>query len=308
MSNISLYPALNSILVNEIVKTKYDFYFEDKYSKKYPLRQEQLDKKSIKVTDPNEDWVYRDNGLYIKISTKILSCDRMFLNPEVACIDAQVGYGIEWYSQESRQRGFVVIGECNKDTKDNNKQVELMLNYKDFKDNVNFDIVFFIDTPGSADDKHRHLANEPGIIIGSSRLFSLILEGSGSIFPVMSIADALKPLWEVKVDIESVEEDQFNKDYVCIYLNKEHKDYKYIDKGSKEFNISFLKDVLSSAITQIISTLIEGCEDHSIDSNSEEGTIMRILYYFQEKHKFDYSSITNLSNSIKLYFDKEFKF
>lgn len=307
MSNISLYPILNSNLVDDVIDTKYRFYYLDKHTNKISLHHEQIDKKSIKVSDPNEEWNYKDSGIYISIITKLISTNRLFIDPKVACTDAIIGYGIEWYSQESRQRGFKSIGVINKDTKDINNEINIYLKYKDFKDNIFFDILFYIDTPGSADDKQRYLANEPGIIIGSKKVFSLVLEGVGSIFPIMSIIDEAKPLWEVKVDVESVDDDFFTKDYVCIYLNKAHKDYKFLDKSSKEFNSYFLKDVLSSAITQITIELVNKCEDKNITSNNEQGTIMSILYYFKEKHKWNYNSSPDISNSIKLYFDKEFK-
>lgn len=307
MSNISLYPVINPSFINEIISVKYKFYYEDKHSKIYNLTHEQIDKKSLKVNDPNEDWNYCDNGLYISVVTKILSLDKVFVDPKVACADAKIGYGIEWYSQESRQRGFKSIGLIDKDTKDSDNEINIFLKHKDFKESVNFDIVFYIDTPGSADEKQKHFANEPGIILGSSRVFSLVLEGSGSIFPIMSIMDETKPLWEVKVEIDSIDEDPFTKDYVCIYLNKSHKDYKFIDKSTKDFNIYFLKEVLSSAVSQVVIDLLEKREEKNIDNNSEEGTIQRVLYYFQEKHKWNYASNMNISNSIKTYFDKEFK-
>jgi hypothetical protein len=153
-----------------------------------------------------------------------------------------------------------------------------------------------------------HLANVPGMVIGDFDAWSLLVDGINSMFPIYHTSSPGEPLWKVHVMFQ---DDPFREqfsDCVRINLNKAHKDFKYLDERNEAYNTMFLKQVIASAMNEIMMTLMDiGVLKDLGNDVAEAGSLMMAIERFTNDLGWNTDDLGKLHDSVMTFFDKEWK-
>lgn len=306
---ISLFPIITDELLSKIrlQTSEYNFYYirdEEEYS----LISEEEDGGNInyKIIDNNGIWTPDDYNLCIRRSYSLRTYQCMFGENGIACRNAVLGLALMWTSADSRQRGVVEIGEI----KNTSADLKMELNYEFFKaqlrGSVELTTIIYIKKSGTPLWGEEHLANAYGCILGELDKCIIELDGTGSVFPMYEINEPGQPLWYVKCDWDDPTYDQFTE-CVSIYINRAHKNYKYLDKTKRTFDGQLLKEIMASAISIIILKLKEQ-KDYwdatTTGDNLQSGSVSDAVNYFISTLEWDVSSPELISLSIRKFFDQ----
>ena len=120
--------------------------------------------------------------------------------------------------------------------------------------NVTFKLFFYITKSGTKNGSP-YFGNEPGIILFEESLWTIIVDGEGSIFPIYEIEDVNAPLWSYICDVDDVSEDNFDDDHISIIINRKHPLYECVHPKSTAYNSLVLNEMMSSAVSNIIMTI-----------------------------------------------------
>ena len=222
-----------------------------------------------------------------------------------------MGIGLEWKPEKSRIKYCVKFGEFSI----NNSQCEFIkkdIEIKNVTSNIIFNWIIYIVNPGNQNCKNSFGKNT-GLILGDGLLWSIIVDGSGSIFPIYEESLLDGPLWKYECDFIDITEDEFSEENIKIILNKSHKGYQYIQPKSANYNELMFAELISNAIATVILAIrkrnAENGNGEVIDfsKNGSKGSILTVLKYFNNTLKFKINgTMIELQNSVKSYFDKEY--
>ena len=293
---------------NDSVKIKISkqYFYKDDDSKIYLVEENVFgidDKITIKLKDENYDW--DEKSIYMNLGLEINNVKYLFENNHYTSEDAVLGIGIEWKSNLSRIKQCKKI--CSLKITNDNIEVNETFDILDLTSDVNFNLKIYVEKPG-IEGKDFPVANDHGLIIGEFKFLSIKIDGNSSVFPVREVWDKTAPLWMVEYNSGDIYEDIFDDENIKIIINKSHKAYEFIQEKHKNYNSAFLSEVMSSAVSTLISQIIRD-EDNIIDfrKSFEQGSIVQALKYFRDVLKFDLdNNYFSLYTSVKKYFDKEF--
>lgn len=305
MKSIDLFPHIESKYYDDNVSVNALYSFM-KNDESMNLKLTQLEKnKEYKLDDTDGFWTFQDLGFKGTFTIELKNTKELFNESGVAVNDAIIGVGLEEISTPTKTRKFSKIGLIK--STDNTLKFDKKVVIEPFsiRKEIEFVLVFYIDTPGSCGSENSFLANEPGLIIGKKHIHKILLEGSGSSFPIFDTPSDIDLLWNVIVNANDFYE-EFSEENVKIILNSKHPDYKYINKNDKAFCLPMLKEVLASAMQTMILEMKSNFSSFDFNEESDEGSIQNVLTYFKDVLEWDLSSPKTIINSIKIYLDKEY--
>lgn len=311
-SVISAYPMLNGQLLSRIrvaLLKDYSFFYS-RGDDEYELMPEELGAGSInhKLVDQTGSWDPDSDNLIVRRSLFFQNYGCLFGPGGIACRNSTIGIAVVWTSADSKQRGAIPIGELQND--DASKTINLEQCFTDaiLRGMVEFSTVLYIKRAGTPDSDEGYLANTYGMLLGEIDKYQIQLDGSGSVFPIYEVNEPDQPLWYVRCDWTDPTYDLFSQT-VAIYLNKAHKNFKYIDRGStRTFDPQLLKEIIASALSTIIIKLKgeEGYWQSTIQGvNIQQGSVSEAVNYFVNTLEWDVSSPEVMAISIRKFLDEK---
>lgn len=308
---------LYSTIDNKILKllnihsTREYYYLMD--NDKKIVREETFENSSnenhVQLVDDEDEWDNRSQSLFLNCKISIENVEKLF--GEICCSDAILGIGLEWKPEKSRIKYCVKFGEFSI----NNSQCEFIkkdIEIKNVTSNIIFNWIIYIVNPGNQNCKNSFGKNT-GLILGDGLLWSIIVDGSGSIFPIYEESLPDGPLWKYECDFIDITEDEFSEENIKIILNKSHKGYQYIQPKSANYNELMFAELISNAIATVILAIrkknAENGNGELIDfsKNGSKGSILTVLKYFNDTLKFKINgTMIELQDSVKSYFDREY--
>ncbi len=306
-SSTSLFKTINNDLLSKLnIKLSRKYYF-NKGDNQVEIKEVAVgNENEVKLDDESLTWNPKKDKLYLNIFLKIINCNLLFGETGLCYGDAIVGIGLSWKGNRERLINSYKLGEIT--NQDTDKEIIIEnIPLSNINSNLTFKLFFYIEKTGSKNGKPFY-ANEVGMIIYEEKMWEILIEGNGSVFPIEEISDSKGPLWNISINnIIDITEDPFDSDNVRILLNKQHKLYGLLNPNSKEYNKDFLNEVLSSALVLLILSIRETCDNKfDLSLECERGSILLVIKYFNEKLGFKVNdSYEELLKSVKTYFDKE---
>lgn len=242
----------------------------------------------------SEDWTF---DIYLSRVLSVESADELFGPNGIACKNAKVGLCIMWASSTSYQRGVFDVGEVK------NTSEEQVFNFSGHIEKsrisglVKFIVALYIKEEGTPEQSELHLANTQGTIIGVLDE-NLIYLDNVEPFPIVHCGLSKdSPLWDVRCNWTETS-DNFNET-VTILFNSDHTLYKYLDKNDSAFDVNLVREILASALIQIILKYKETDEnfDH-LDSVIEDSVADYVRLYIKE-WGVDPTSLNTLSRQLR---------
>lgn len=311
-TDIFRYPVLTEDLFRRIGYTldTMEFSYTDRYGQ-HSLTEESLQGSSATVTriqlnDERQIWHPDTDTLDVEISGEIES--PMFLFGKKGLLPSEgsrLGIGLIWTDQKSRIRGSQTIGSIASDRSEN----------AEFRARIHFDpgvlrgilllrIVLYVDLPG------RNNETQKGTVVGVLDDILVVIEGSGSVFPVAEVDAPGMPLWWIETLIEDPNTDRFDEEHFILNLNRAHCLYPELKAASGE-QPPLLKEVLGSSIFTLVQQVLRcegGREAIRNAEDAEAGSMAKILNYMAVTGKWlDYlDQPEKLSREIHKWVEKEF--
>lgn len=265
-----------------IVKSS-SYYFGD--DKNNVLIEKQLsgsdDPNNKVLEDEDCGWDPVKDPVHLTFDAVIAHPNVLFGENGICYEDTVIGVGLEWRSEKGRVKNCAYLGHL--DSSSNQVALKgsgIVLN--DFSNNVIFQLIFFIEKPGTKKE-NQFFGNEKGLVIGEMPFYKLFVTGTGSLFPITLAHDSNGPLWWVRTNFTDVCLDEFSDDNLAIVLNACNKNYHFIEENSPDFNISLLCQVLGAALATLIMEIRDKQSDNviNLDEKGEKGSIQRALVYLK---------------------------
>ena len=315
MSEIfNLYPVLDDVRHSMLSYSSEspEFSYVEDYEY-YPLQLEEKNETpfsfSAQLRDPRCVWYPDSHNLIIKKSCTLQNPGSLFGPEGLVARNAVIGIAINWISTKSDQRGVIPFGEITASSESCLFTVEKTFEKSLLKGSLQLQTILYLKKSGKPQDDERLLANSSGTILGTLDNCEIFIDGSGSVFPILTVHIPGKPLWWVVYD-EAADplQDAFDEENVEILLNTAHPHYSALKIGESLKDSPLFLEVISSALMIIINTAREslGSDWENVLSGHgfAHGSIAEAIYYFVSKLQWDISSSIALSNSIREFFDK----
>lgn len=283
MQKLSSFPTLNDELIQKIKfqPSPFRFFYTDDNGDEQELTAAETGSSVHPLTDEHGRWSPDQHGFGVSRTVTINSASFLFGPCGVVCKDAVPVLALLWKSPDSRQRSAVEIGELADTPTPQTFTKPKLFHKPQFKGRLDLQTAVVLKRAGHPGEDERHLANIPGTVLGVIDTFSVLFDGTGSMFPVNIINDRDGLLWSVECDFDDPTLDKF-VDTVSINLNSAHPDYMYISPSDKaHYNSSFLREVLAGALATIVDCVREtDYWDDIKNGQSEDESVGQAVYYF----------------------------
>ncbi len=291
--------------LNLQVSRRYSYKAEDEIRE---IKEAPFDDSSAKnvfqLIDDNYEWNPKEQSLRLNFEAKLSNTKLLFGLGGVCHEDAKLGVGLVWKPKKSRIKRCQRLGYL--DVGQNEMVISSSFDIPNLSSDVEFYLVIYIARAGH-DEGNAYLANDEGMVVYSERLWTIIVEGEASIFPITEIEDEGGPIWSYRCDVNDLTQDVFDKDGIEIYLNVKHPSYPLICTKSENYCEPYVNEVLSTALAVIIIDLRSKQEGNAFDLNEdcEKDSVLNVLKYYSDKLGFKINeSYDALLRSIKNFFDK----
>lgn len=309
--SLNSFPVLTPEIFQKIGYIAEEYEFSYSSDEEFPLKQESITQKNdvIKLTDERCEWSPDHYNIKLNRKLRISTPVHLFGSRGLACNTAKIGIAVVWMSKASNQRGIIKCGEFSRE--DFSPEVQVEYDFKEGTLTGSFTLatVLYLSKGGIPEANEKFLANQQGIILGLLDEYTVIIDGNGSIFPIVEVNIPNQPLWWVKCNWTDPTADNFDQENVQICLNAAHKDFGLFDLKEGLKNSPMLCDVIATALAIIIQKVKDSDYwDDTIKGNSlSQGSVSQAVHYFITTFGWDWQSPEKLALSIRADFDKRFK-
>lgn len=250
----------------------------------------------------DEEAVWEPDKFNLIVQKKIFINNPVFLFTEngIVAPDAVLGVALNWFSKSSNQRGTVKVGTLTREQRGPFSAILTQeFERSQLNGEVTLEIILYLERVPKF--QAAWYSSQSGTILGTLDSQQIILDGSGSSFPILEVSAPSMPLWFVTFNFTDILTDPFTEDFVCINFNSAHKNFKYIDDKKGTFNAPMLTEVLAGALQVIVQKALDSPEGDDVSNgmNLEEGSIGQAVYYFLKTFNWDISSPEKLAESIR---------
>jgi hypothetical protein len=303
--DINLYPIIDDELYEKIGFFCEDYEFYYKYNGDIrDLRGEsdQLNRE-IKIVDDNCRWDPNLNNLFFYRHISLKNSTFLFGEGGIADLDAVLGVAVIWFSKTSKKRGVFKVGEIKATDNLCDFKAEGAFNPGELRGKVNFQTVVYLKKV--VKKNIGFYADSIGTILGTLDNTSIIIDGKGSVFPVVEVSEPSMPLWYVECNWEDPTIDGFDEDNVSICINKANKKYKLLDLEEKFLESPYLIEIIAGSLEIIINKLKMGeyWDEIIKGENLEDGSIGQAVYYFIKTFNWEHDGPDKLAISIRRDFE-----
>ena len=308
MVSISSFPMIDTELIRKIrfQFTPYCFEYTDDSGDMQKLQADDDGSCLHPLVDERGCWSPDEKGFSISRTYSIRSASFLFGADGVACKNATLVLALLCKSPDSRQRLAFEISEIENSLEYQEYQLNRLYLKPYFRGRLDLQTAIILKKGGTPGVDEMHLANIPGTVLGIVDSFSVLFDGTGSMFPINIINDRDGLLWSVDCRFDDPLLDKFS-DCISININRAHKDYKYINKGDKgNFNPSFLREVLAGALATIVDCVRESDSWDSIkNGHSDMESVGQVVYYFLSTLNLNLDDAKQCSMAFRDYFERK---
>ena len=251
------------------------FFYRDEDGLKQVLNQSEDYEYKTLLSNDDDSWDYVEKGFGLS-GNVILGCPSSLFGPtQLVNGDAELGIALQWLSKQSSQRGVIPVATITSKTPND---VIIPIDYYFQKDKlfgeVHISLIVYLKK--ASRNGMRGQAQLPGTILGKLVEWVIILDGSGSTFPIVIVNEPDKPLWYVDFNYSEPLVEPFDKEYIAIYLNKAHAAYPSIQNPKTKLDQALYVEFLAGALQLILQNLME-CPDWQ---DIQDGRNLRRRFYW----------------------------
>lgn len=296
---IQMYKVFDEALEELVgIDASIQFYYLDAQKQEMPLVEEVDYEYKTLLSDEEDSWDFVERGFGIHGEISIADPTSFFT--ELVSEDAELGVALQWISKQSLQRKVIPIATISKATPSARTiPVAYYFDEHQLFGEVNITLILYLK---KASDKPKFgEAVLTGTVLGELFEWQVILDGSGSTFPIVIINEADKPLWYVDFNYSEPLIEPFDKEYIAIYLNEAHPAFPAIQKPKSKLDQALYIEFLAGALQLIIQDLMQCSDWTDIQEgrNCEEGSIGQVMHYLKNTLEWDLDRPEKLAISLR---------
>lgn len=251
----------------------------------------------VQLTDPVSKWHPEINNLKVDISGSISAPMHLFGPNGIAARDGGIlGIAVLWTSKDSSIRGIENVFAFDSKNSIFSFNGDVVFPAHSLRGTLVLQTVIYLKDVGNQARDESHLASVTGTILGVLEETRIIIDGNGSIFPVVEKADKAMPLWWVDCNWEDPTEDLLVDDNFCLYLNTAHTFYPDLNLNNGIQKSPLFQEILASTIGILITAVLtdEAYKDQTISGqNLVPGSVSAAVHYFLKVYDIDPSLVRN---------------
>jgi hypothetical protein len=235
-----------------------------------------------------DDFSIREQGLRISLQLEFKKIDALFAGENAVATSGDVlAAAIMWDSKDSLQKGsskpaFLEHGKTG------SFSLQHDFDAGQLRNSVNLSVALFLHK-FSGGKRSSEFAGTRGSYLGTiSGPWTLLLEGSASLFPVI-IDDSLdrkSAPWSLRIDYDDPLEDSFAPEHFAILINKNHPDAKFILPPEEDPRTiqPALKEIVSAAMSVLIQDVRSNTRAWTavLEGNAAPGSIGAAVAYMHD--------------------------
>jgi hypothetical protein len=300
-NKISMYRTYDDAMEELLnVSTDLQFFYKDNDGFTQILNETEDYEFKTLLSNDDDSWDYVEKGFGISGNLMLGSPSSLFGPTQMVNADAELGIALQWVSKQSSQRGVIHLATIKSTTPDD---IIIPINYYFQKDKlfgeVQISLVIYLKK--ASRNSMRGQAKLSGTVLGNLIEWVVILDGSGSTFPIVIVNEPDKPLWYVDFNYSEPLVEPFDKEYIAIYLNQAHAAFPSIQKPKTKIDQALYVEFLSGALQLILQNLMESVDWQEIQrgENCEEGSIGQVMHYFITTLNWELDAPEKLAISIR---------
>ena len=308
MAGIDLYPKYTRNAQDQMVDIG---HFTWSYTRDNIVRKLEVNDGVVSDQDGLGDfWNANDYEIRFSGSMIFKMPSAFFPNGEfgLAHSNAKIGVAIVWSSPTSFQRGVFPVGIIDNQNTPKSISFECVLSEGAFRDFINLETILYIkESDKNPSEEELEYANEPGFVIATLDIKTLVIDGNGSSFPNVKVKKGRDaPLWSIKCTWADPMSDLF-EDSVLLEINTDSPYADYLDQDNDKFDQSLLREIIASSYTLIVEKLrSEGVSVDNLGDEPEYGSVCMVVKYLKDTLKCDFSSPIETSESLRCKVENEF--
>lgn len=296
---------MNSTLFEKIgfFATEYEFSYH-KEQTEIPLETKLNDimnpnSNTLQVYDEDCNWYADVFDLIIRRKLEIRNPSFLFGSRGIAHEESELGIALMWMSKTSNQRGTFQINHFTCGVQSLSFDIEKIFFPGILTGTIDLQTVLYLKKP--AVNNTANFAEDSGIILGILDHFKIIIDGKGSVFPIVEVNEPSQPLWYVKCDWTDPLIDGFDEENVSLCINRANPNYDSLKIENGLQGSPLFMEVIAGALQTIVQKIVLSPEwvDIMNGRNIEDGSIGQAVYYFISNFGWDTSTPERLALSIR---------
>ena len=260
---IEAFPKLNNELFKKIghtsISNKYTYYDN---GVNCPLEAENTETSNsrltiVKLSDPTSKWHPETYNLQISVAGTIAMPLHLFgANGIASKNNGRIGIAVLWMSRDSSVRGIQPVADFANQFQPFDYSKLLSFPAHTLRGTIVLKTVIYLKQVGNPSSDEAHLTTVTGTILGVLDETRIIIDGNGSVFPVVEKADKSMPLWWVDCSWEDPTEDLLVEENFCLYLNTAHADYPSLSLNNGLKHAPLFQGIIASSISIMITEVL----------------------------------------------------
>lgn len=251
------------------------------------------------INEADPEWSPIEHNLILKQNFYINHTEKLFGENGVTDRLNKLGIACHVYSKTSNFQKTLHVSD---------------IRYKEGTTNISFEHIFNENTLGGVVfldffiylKEHKISSVNHAEFLGTNLMttdllsYSLIIDGSGSEFPIVEINDSNKPLWSVEFNWTDIYEDLFNASSVRLILNQAHPLFDQLMNQRYRVNQYLMNDIIINAMAMIIQKVYL-IEQYNLEEETDfqPGSIAQIVWYWVSTYEVNLDSLETIANSIR---------
>lgn len=304
-SGFSFYPMIDGELLTKLglhhTGLKLSYWCD---SEEYDLENETDDSTGYiyTISDKRNIWNPETHNIKVRKEFNLNNPSFLFGTNGVCSPNGIIGLAINWACKGTNSRGTIMIGEVDKNTTQLDSYVfEHVFDAGTLRNTLDIELFAYIKKRGTINNQMYYVALE-GVKLGVLDTNRLVIDGSSSVFPIVTVEEPSQPLWWVNIDYDDPTEDPFSAEYISIRINKAHKNYKKLESEDGIKGNSLLVEIMATSVQIIVDYLKDTPYWESIEQRKqlEQGSIGEAISYILETYELQGLSQEQFARQIRV--------
>lgn len=255
---------------------------------------------TVVMSELSTDWMPENNDLVISQKIKFKNPEILFGVDGVTLEENTLGIGMHIHSRTAMFQQTISKAEIRFDDLKNEYYVSHHFDSSVLRGKVNIETFIYTKEINKIYPKHAEIQ---GMKVSQGNLseLSLVIDGTGSVFPIGEFSEENGPLWKMEFGNFDATVDMMSFDNLRLLLNNKHRLFNQIKDGKTPISRGLMAEIMSQAMTLIISKVVEeNTEELLTNEVLEDGTIISAVKYWITTFEIKTDSLIDISNSIRV--------
>lgn len=298
---ITLYKMIDHDLLEDVDCriTERSLSYENNNIESEQIIEVPINETQLIINEVDTNWSPIEHNLKIEQEFIFSNPNKLFGEQGVTNIKNTLGVACHIYSKTSNFQTTIHVG----DIFNTDQETNILFQYEFEPNSIGGSIYleFYIYLK-EVDVKESFTANDVGtnLMVEPLEQYVIIIDGSGSEFPIEEINDVMQPLWRVEMNWTDIYEDLFNSNSVRIILNQAHELFGQLMNQRNRINQYLMSDIIMSSIAMVIQeAIIADKNEFNEDIDYQPGSIAQVVWYWISTYEVNTESIETISNSLR---------